>query len=358
MLARRYDIHFYFFSGGTAWYWPREHGVHRGRFRGEDLSGFSIGQTRITPALPWKLLRGDYDLYIKCINGRFALPVTFLVARLRHRPFILWTGIWDRLGTPVQRLMFPLTRAIYRGSDAIVVYGEHVRRYLIGEGVKAERIFVASHATDNRFYGKRIATTAKQALRRRLGLKRGQKIVLYVGRLEPSKGVEYLMQAFADLGRLDTTLLIVGSGSGRQALEGIAKRRGISGRVRFVGYVPIESVPLYHALASVLVLPSITTPAGKEPWGLVVNEAFNQGVPVVATRAVGAAAGGLLIDRVNGLVVPEGDRTALAGALGTILGSPQLRKKWGRSARKTVGSWDYLHNVQGYESAIEFVKER
>ena len=64
-------------------------------------------------------------------------------------------------------------------------------------------------------------------------------------------------------------------------------------------------------MADVYVLPSITTRLFKEPWGLVVNEAFNQGVPVIATDAVGAAAGGLVENGVNGFVVPEGNSRAI-----------------------------------------------
>ena len=62
-------------------------------------------------------------------------------------------------------------------------------------------------------------------------------------------------------------------------------------------------------------LPSITTALDKEPWGLVVNEAMHAGLPVVATDAVGAAAGGLVRDGENGFVVPERDADALAAAV-------------------------------------------
>lgn len=163
-LARYHDIDFYFFSDGGEWYWQRQHGVHSGNFIYKYLSGFQIGLTRVTPKLSWYLLHGHYDMYIKCINGRFALPVTFLIARLRKKPFVLWTGVWMRLQTLFHRFTWPLTRYIYHNADALVVYGEHVKRYLISEKVVAERIFVAAQAIDNGKYNCNVTEKTKKIL--------------------------------------------------------------------------------------------------------------------------------------------------------------------------------------------------
>lgn len=357
-LARYYDVDYYFFSAGDEWYWLQEHSVRAGDFHYEYLPGFRLGRTRITPTLPWKLWRGDYDVYIKCINGRFALPVTYLVARLRRKPFILWTGIWMRLRTLAHRLLFPLTRYIYHHADAIVVYGEHVKRYLVSEGVPPERVFVAAHAVDNEAYNRPVSEEEKDALRQRLRITEGQKMVLYLGRLEEVKGLPYLLEAFASLQRSDAVLVLVGTGSERPRLEQLAQEKGLTDRVRFVGYVPPEGTVSYYALACVYVLPSITMPYGKELWGLVVNEAMNQGVPVIASEAVGAAAGGLVQDGITGFVVPERDSAALAQALRRVLDDPDLRQRLGRNARRVVASWNNERMVMGFRQAIEFVTGR
>lgn len=357
-LARYHEVDYYFFSAGDEWYWQQEHGVWAGNFHYEYLPGFRLGRTRITPTLPWKLWRGDYDVYIKCINGRFALPVAYLIARLRHKPFILWTGIWMRLRTPFHRLAFLFTRYIYCHADAIVVYGEHVKRYLISEGVPPERIFIAAHAVDNELYSREVSEREKTALRRRLGIASGQKVVLYLGRLEEVKGLPYLLEAFAFLRRDDTVLVLAGTGSERSMLEQIVREKGLTDRVRFTGYIPPEQTVPFYALAYVLVLPSITVPEGKEPWGLVINEVMNQGVPVIATDAVGAAAGGLVQDGVNGFVVPEQDSAALAQALRRVLDDPELRNQLGRNARQIIAGWDNERMVMGFRQAIEYVTSR
>src|SRR5262245_22691088 len=92
-LAELCDAEFFFYSAGNEWYWQPNHGVRKGDFRHTYLPGFQLTQrVRVVPSLVTKLWRRNYEVYIKCINGRFALPVTYLIARLRRKPFILWTG--------------------------------------------------------------------------------------------------------------------------------------------------------------------------------------------------------------------------------------------------------------------------
>jgi glycosyltransferase involved in cell wall biosynthesis len=103
-----------------------------------------------------------------------------------------------------------------------------------------------------------------------------------------------------------------------------------------------------------MVLPSITTRTFKEPWGLVVNEAFNQGVPVIATDAVGAAAGGLVQHGKTGLIVQERDASALSEALTTLLVNEKLRMEMSAETRKVVAKWSNHEMVDGFARAIDY----
>jgi glycosyltransferase involved in cell wall biosynthesis len=125
--------------------------------------------------------------------------------------------------------------------------------------------------------------------------------------------------------------------------------------VRFSGYIPIEKTAIYYSLAWVCVLPSVSTPKGKELWGLVVNEAFNQGVPVIATDAVGAVAGGLIRHNVNGCIVPERNSNALRDALQNLLNNEELRNRLSGNARQRIATWDQENMVLGFRQAIEYV---
>jgi glycosyltransferase involved in cell wall biosynthesis len=349
-----HSTNYYFFSKGDEWYWQKQLGVQIGNFNYVYLSGFRLGHTRITPSLALKLWRGNYDVFIKCINGRFALPITYLIARLRRKPFILWTGIWIRLQKPIHRIFYPITRYIYRNSDAVIVYGEHVKRYLISEGISSERIFIAKHAVDNEIYSRSVLEKEKNVLRRELKIKLEQKILLYLGRLEKIKGLSYLLEAFSLLKRNDSVLVIAGMGSELIYLQKLAKEKGIDEFVRFVGYLPPEETVVYYASAWVCILPSITLASGKETWGLVVNESFNQGVPVIVTNAVGAAAGGMVKNGINGFTIKEKDSVSLYKALRKILDEPDLRDSMGQKAKKTISEWNNELMVMGFLNAIKY----
>jgi glycosyltransferase involved in cell wall biosynthesis/2-polyprenyl-3-methyl-5-hydroxy-6-metoxy-1,4-benzoquinol methylase len=354
-LSRRYDMQFLFFSEGGEWFWQKEHGVQHGEFPHEYLAGFRVGGLRISPSLPWKLLRTPSDAIVSSIDGKFALSVTYLAARWKCVPFLLWTGMWSRGNRLLDRLTHPITRFFYRHADAVLVYGEHVKRYLVSEGVSPERIFIARHSVDNEYYARQVEQEEQSALRERLGIPADKKIILFLGRLEQVKGVRYLIEAFAHLSRMDAVLLIAGEGSQRAALKALATTLCPPGKVFFSGYVPVAEAVPYFRVAQVCVIPSIAVAAGKELWGLVANEAFNQGVPVIATDSVGAAAGGFIQNGVNGFVVPEGDSTNLALAIRNVLENSALQEKLSAGARETVVNWTHARMADGFTEAFEFV---
>lgn len=354
LVSRLLTTEFLFFSGGEERYWLRANGVQAGRFPHIYLPGFQVLGTRISLALPWRLWHSDCDAIVQCIDGKFALPVTYLIARLRRKPFVLYTGVWMRVDTWLHRLAFPLVRHIYRHADALVVYGAHVRRYLINEGVPPDRIFVEPHAVDNEIYNRSVTGPELAELRWALTIADDQQVILYVGRIEPEKGLEYLIQAFASLAAPAAVLVLGGTGSEEARLRALAARLGVAGHIRWAGYIPPAATPAHYALADVFVLPSVTTKQDKETWGLVVNEAFNQSLPVIATDAVGAAAGGLIEDGVNGLIVPERDAAALTLALRRLLSDEPLRRAMGKAARLKISTWDQEGAAAVIEKAVRY----
>ena len=108
----------------------------------------------------------------------------------------------------------------------------------------------------------------------------------------------------------------------------------------------------FYAGSDVVVIPSIPTRDFLEPWGLVANEAFNQGVPVIATDAVGAAAGGLIEHERTGLVVPAGDPDALAAAIRRLQDEPALRARLGAAARGAVRAYTHADWARGMARAL------
>ena len=111
---------------------------------------------------------------------------------------------------------------------------------------------------------------------------------------------------------------------------------------------PVQLRDTYYAAADVLVVPSIPTRTFREPWGLVVNEAMNRKLPVIASDAVGAVAGGLVRDGHNGLVVPAGDAHALAGAMRRLAGDARLRVRLGAAGERDVQAYTHDAWAQGF----------
>jgi glycosyltransferase involved in cell wall biosynthesis len=110
--------------------------------------------------------------------------------------------------------------------------------------------------------------------------------------------------------------------------------------------------------AHVAVMPAIFTRSYREPWGLVANEAMHQGLPVIASTAVGAAAGGLVRHERNGLVVPAGDSAELARAMSRLRDDPGLRDRLSAAARRDVAAFTYGAWAAGFESALDSIEPK
>ena len=114
-----------------------------------------------------------------------------------------------------------------------------------------------------------------------------------------------------------------------------------------------EALRELFAAADALVLPSEPTRSFREPWGLVANEAMLQGTPVIATDAVGAAAGGLVRDGDTGLVVAAGDARMLAAAIGRLAADPELRAQQAERGRTAALAHDFEAWARAFSRALE-----
>ena len=276
---------------------------------------------------------GDFRAVVCGSAGRLALPGAYAGARRAGVPFVLWTALWAQPRTAAGLAGAPVLRAIYRGADAVATYGPHVSAYVRARG--ARQVFVAPQAVDNDFW-------SAAAGRPRIA----DFTVLFSGRLEREKGVAVLLESWrlAGLGE-QAALVLVGRGPERA-------RAAATRTTHAPGPQPPEEVRNFYAAADVVVIPSIPTRGFREPWGLVANEAMNQGLPVIATDAVGAAAGGLVRHERNGLVVPAGDASALARAIARLRDEPALRASLGAAGREDVRAYTPVAWAEGIGAAL------
>jgi len=286
-----------------------------------------------------RLANGDYRAVIAGLGGRLALPGAYAAARRKRIPFVLWASLWAHPTTLAHRVSKPATHAIYRRADAIVTYGPHVTRYVAEQRGNEDDIFEAPQSVDVEHFGQAITDHQRAAARARANPSDSPSLLLFVGRLVPEKGIEVLTEAYRKADT-DATLAFAGTGPVKPSLG------------TPLGDVDRQDLPALYSAADALILPSIRTATFTEPWGLVVNEAMLQATPVITSDAVGAAAGGLVQDGRNGLVVPQNDATALANAITTITTDHGLRATLGSNAKHDVAPYTPEAWVRGMQQAL------
>jgi D-inositol-3-phosphate glycosyltransferase len=195
---------------------------------------------------------------------------------------------------------------------------------------------------------------APEEAKRMLGLPTSRRIVLFVGRIEPLKGIDTLLRAMALVApeiphwQEDLSVIIVGGAPGAgidkvsaelARLERLRAKLGIEDLVTFQGAKDQDTLVYYYSAAEMVVMPS-----HYESFGMVALEAMACGTPVVASKVGGLAFS--VQDGQTGFLVPERDAEALAARIRLLLGNRDLRGQLGRQAAHWARrySWPVVAN--------------
>ena len=344
-----------FYSAGTEKYWEASNA--QGKKEAQNIYLADDGANKLV--ILWRyvkvLFSSETKGVIQGFNGAAFIFLGYLIARLRGIPFGIWTGLWYHPRTTFHTLTRPLTDFIYRHADFAVVYGTHVKAYLVGRGMKADRIFIAQNTADNELYSKIPTDEEKLSFREKYGLAENEPALLYVGRFSAEKGPKELLKALS-LVKDPPKLIMIGKGPEKDWCENFAKEKNLP--VIFAGYVANEELYRYYNAIPIVVIPSVDIPELKEAWSLTVNECMNQGCVVVATESVGAAAGGLVEDGRTGFIVPERDPEKMAAAIEKLIADKELRETLSQNAKAKIAAWDYDHMAQGFREAVALMEEK
>jgi glycosyltransferase involved in cell wall biosynthesis len=171
-------------------------------------------------------------------------------------------------------------------------------------------------------------------------------MILFVGGLEPRKGLEYLLQAMEYvLQEVPAARLVAVAKAGFRGIEDwswfetLADRLGITEQVTFTEHVSQKRLLGLYADCDLLVLPSKT-----EGWGLSLMEAMACRKPVVASRAGGIPE--LVREGIDGILVRPGDVRGLADAVIRLLKDPRLRRQMGRAGRERVKEYSWERTAE------------
>lgn len=310
------------------WYW-RDHEFPslslRDRYRIERHNSEALARhlAELSPdVVSWWAMGGMSMSLLEAVRRR-GLPAVGLV----HDDWLVygprvdgWQRAFSRppvLAWAVERLTAVPTRLRLGESAAWIFVSETVRRRAAEARANLERTGIAHSGIDVAMF----SAAPEGPWRWRL---------LYVGRIDPRKGVATAVRALALLP--EAQLRVAGGGDERhlRELASLASELGVSSRVAFE-HRPREELPAIYAAADAVVFPTLW----EEPWGLVPLEAMAVGRPVIATGTGGS--GEYLRDGENCVVFrPKDDPGALAAAVRTLAADAALRRRLRENGQRTA----------------------
>ncbi len=233
--------------------------------------------------------------------------------------------------------MYAADRFLQTWCKRIVAVSSAVKSSLVQHGIEENRITVVNNGIDVSKYGK-LSPEEKMKLREKLGIGQSEYVFLSIGRLIHQKGMDVLIQAFAQM-QSKAVLLIVGQGSEERVLKQIARDFGIQDRVRFLG-VRLD-VPELLAMCDTFVLAS-----RYEGLGIVVLEAMaSKKVVIVSDFEAGRD---MITPGKQGLVVERENVGALAHAMNTVMSDASLCARLAEAALEKSAEF----SIEGHVNKI------
>jgi len=281
------------------------------------------------------LKAGKFDI-VHC-HLPYAASIGRLAGRCAGVPVIVTTEHGKFLGKPWHYLLFE--RMLNVITDARICVSRDILEIRAKrEGTPARKLFYIPNGVDTAAF--RAPRRSHASVMAEFGWEPSDPLVIAVGRLEPEKNYELLIQAIDQLRSCFPSIrcLLVGDGTRREALARLVDSLEITGHVKFAG--ARNDVADLLGAASVFVLPSL-----KEGLPISLLEAMAAGRAIVATSVGGIPE--TIRSGESGLLVPSGDADALAAAIARLLVDEELRARLGKAAATDAEREYDIENVVG-----------
>jgi glycosyltransferase involved in cell wall biosynthesis len=268
--------------------------------------------------------RFDVELF----HAHWTIPaglVALIASRLLRKPFVVSSYGSDLTFASREPLSRAIISVVLKRVNHFIGLSKELDTIAKELGVPAPRATIIPDGVRPELFAE--VPKDRTEIRKHLQLGNGP-VVLYVGRLDKMKGLQYLLEAMTLLSKAFSkrlTLLIVGDGPEKLHLKQLAE--SASYRTRFVGPVPHTQIPEILSIADVCVLPSMS-----EGLSSFLEEAMFAGRPIVATCVGGTP--DIISSGVNGLLVDPADSVELSQAIRRILSNRTFAQQLGRNARK------------------------
>lgn len=308
-----------------------------------------IANTNVTPILPSKLLRADFDLLHTHLPTPWSADWSAIISKIKSKPLIL-TYHNDIVGEGFANHIsnfYNLTalKLILKRANKIIITHSKYLKYSPRLKKYKDKIEVIPIGVDIEKF-------------KPLNIEKEDNILFFLSILDEFhkfKGLDYLLKALKTVKNKISDIKLVVGGNGK--LLGYYKQKVISldlgDNVEFAGFIPDEQIAGYYNKCNVFLLPSLSS--RQEGFGIVLLEAMACEKPVIATEIVGAAED--VKKRNAGRIVKPKDEKALAEAIIEILEDKVLAKEMGRKGRKLLEekyTWDKVakKTLQIYKEVV------
>ncbi|MBW1973302.1 MAG: hypothetical protein DRP55_08035 [Spirochaetes bacterium] len=259
-----------------------------------------------------------------------------ILSRIFHKKPVLVT----LRGTDMAFSKISLFRYIFKfflkKADMITTVSDELKKEVLSLGIPKEKVLLVPNGVD---IEPLVSEKEKETLRKKFSLPLKIPIILFVGRLIKSKGVEILLSIIEDkeIKNQKSSFIFLGKGELEELIEQKAQKIGIENKIILVGHKEHKEVISWIDLSDIIVLPSFS-----EGRPNIILEAMSRAKPVVATRVGGIPE--LIDDNITGILVSPKNSKAFLEAIKRLLKDERLRKSMGKAARVKIEklglSWD------------------
>lgn len=284
----------------------------------------------------FKYLKGNYDVIVVDGYGPLTSALSILYLKISKKNFFM--NIDGGFVKEDERFFNRILKQILISSPTYYLCSsQNTANYLNYYGAKKDNMFYHPFTSlwKEDILSEPLKISDKKQLRDKYDL-RGEKIVIAVGRFIPSKGFELLINVWKDINP-NFDLIIIGGGEEEEMYKELIKKLNLE-NVEILGFMEKEKLFDYYKASDLFVLPT-----KEDVWGLVINEALANGLPVVTTNR--CVAGLELIENFeNGFIVPVDDHKEITKKINYILNDEDLRYKMSVKSLINVKEY-YIENM-------------
>ena len=269
-----------------------------------------------------------------------------LVATCHYLPrFVSQYVGWDgRLDVLAENVVWEYAIRLLNQFDHSVFPSNTQALSFINRGLTAPTTVISNGVNHDYYQPGSLGVDMVEA---KYGLPTGRRI-LFVSRLAKDKRIDVLIRSMVYLERIDTHLIVVGTGDDEPRLREITRSHDLENRVHFLGFVPEEDLPSIYRASDLFAIASEC-----EVQSIPTLQAVATGLPVVAVEA--AALPDLVTNGVNGFLAPPGDAKTVAELATQTLGDRDRAAAMGRASFRTSRAHDETATFEAHESLYQRV---